>query len=226
MDDKVIQPFLVNVQGDQTGAQTPSQIHQYLANKLRSEVFQTQWNSPADILSIPRYSVISIKKYEGTPLLYKRLPHDKSETNKMKVSEQLLMHSLVYGRLLRREKTLEQIENPQILYTQFSDTNFALTEFNHGTLHFMQEFSRNPELSEKKLDCMGNNICTFLRMVFILYHSYTYTMALQDSQLSIKANALFKDNIKHHIEELYRRYKNKFCYDFYRNHGGLKAFIQ
>ena len=213
-----IQPFLVE-ENAIIHEMTLGKLYESIAGRLRSEVYQAP---PADIRSISRYHVLSIRKYQGTPLLYKKFPHDKPQTDKMKVAEQSLMHSLMYGRPVSREETLEQIQESKILFTQFDDANFALTEFDHGTLHFMQELGRK-NLSPETVDCMGNNICNFLRMFFLLYRSYKN--ATSASQLNAKATALCKRDIRDNIKLLPMYYTNKFCQEFYDTYSGLNEFI-
>lgn len=191
-------------------------LYTFIAKQLRNDFYNREMNSPNDMRKIERYHVISIKKYEGEPLLYRREKHDKPHLKVMSPSEQALMHSLLYGRFIDQQEVLQQIKKKTTLYTQFDDANFALTEFQHGTLHFMQEILRKQNLSQKTLDCMGNNIVLFLRMIFILRHFYTSSKSEKNPKIVDLRQA-----IAHTLKNLPERYKNKFCQGFYDNNDVL-----
>jgi hypothetical protein len=138
----------------------------------------------------------------------------------MSPSEQALMHSLVYGRLVDEEEASQQLEG-RVLYTQFDDTNFALTEFDRGTLHFMQEILRKENLSPETLDCMSNNILTFLRMIFALYHFYNSSKGERNDKI-----VKLRRNLCKTLKGLAGSYTNKFCEGFYDNYDHLSQLIE
>jgi hypothetical protein len=220
LSEQDVYPFLVQ-NGSFSEPMRLNQLYAFIANKLRSELYNVPRNSPGDKRVIERYHVISIKKYEGEPLLYRREKHDKPNIKVMSPSEQALMHSLVYGRFVDEEEALQQIEGRTLLYTQFDDANFALTGFDHGTLHFMQEILRKENLSPETLDCMGNNILIFLRIIFALYHFYNSSKGAKNVKI-----VKLRGNICKALKGLAGSYTNKFCEGFYDNYDHLSQLIE
>jgi hypothetical protein len=219
LSEQDVYPFLVQ-NGSSSEPMRLDQLYTFIADRLRKELYNVQRNSPNDKRVIERYHVISIKKYEGEPLLYRREKHDKPNIKVMSPSEQALMHSRVYGRLVDEEEASQQLEG-RVLYTQFDDTNFALTEFDRGTLHFMQEILRKENLSPETLDCMSNNILTFLRMIFALYHFYNSSKGERNDKI-----VKLRRNLCKTLKGLAGSYTNKFCEGFYDNYDHLSQLIE
>jgi hypothetical protein len=76
LSEQDVYPFLVQ-NGSSSEPMRLDQLYTFIADRLRKELYNVQRNSPNDKRVIERYHVISIKKYEGEPLLYRREKHDK-----------------------------------------------------------------------------------------------------------------------------------------------------
>jgi hypothetical protein len=193
--------------------------HGFLSDYIRNEIY-SQENPPADILKLPRHLVVSISRFDGPKRLYRKRFHDKPELMEMTDEDRALIHSIVYGRPVSNEEAIEQ----KVSLTQFDDANFALTEFDHGTLLFMQEAAAigSVDRSEASLKCLCWNIQT-CSMMILTWLSF-YEIAARYGNLSPKVQDL-RNGVQHTLQELRDRYTNKVCQTFYLNYGPLQKLI-
>lgn len=213
--ERDVRPFLV----DQKNLSL-SELYQYCSSLLRQEIYSSE-NSIPDILTIKRHFVISIEEFEGQVKLYHSFGYHDKNIPKMKNEERAFIHSIIYG----RDISIDEFKTQRVSLTPFNDANFAVTEFEHGTLLFMQDLIKKAHLDShrsNKLVCLNGNIqvCSIILLLWIQF----YKKARQRKYLGRKAKALY-DNIPSTLNLLPVYYTNKFCQTFYKGHKGLQKIV-
>jgi len=161
-------------------------------------------------LQIPLHLVVSLNKFDGDIVGYKA----------MAPADQGLMLSILYGRTI---EALEVVRGkvPDVLWTKISGSNFALTDFSHGTLVFAQREAQDPE-REAALHCLVKNIRDCLMLTFTLMHFHTESQKrAPDADPEARVTSL-RDYARSNLRRLRSNYHNEFCRNLFRHRKALK----
>ena len=145
------------------GANDRKSLFRWYNDRILEEVFPKA-QPPHAGMKIVNQFVISLNTYEGDLKTYQAMPTD----------EKALMRSILYGRTVNPEDLAKEQANRPLLKIQIttSDTNFALTNFDYGSLIFLQREARlkQPPVKEnkRKVECFANNIKDFLMTMHLL----------------------------------------------------------
>jgi hypothetical protein len=126
------------------------------------------------------------------------------------------MLSMLYGRPIDAGQVVRG-ETPHVLWTGISGPNFALTDFQHGTLVFAQLVASNPKMVKKAV-CLANNIRDCTMMILTLLNFYRLST---DGSKRARITAM-RNFAKTNLTGIKARYKNQFCQNYYLKNEALK----
>jgi len=192
-------PFVIAGQG-----RGMTDIFKYCQDLLCDEIY-TPGKQPHPAMKIPRHFVISLNKYTGDTVQYKQMPP----------ADQGLMLSILYGRDIDAA-TVVGGGAPKVNCTEICGPNFALTDFNHGTLLFAQREAQTPE-REGKGYCLSNN----LRESLLMTLSQMYFYKLSKDIESTARVAELRERTKTNLGWIKSQYPNVFCQNLFRQHNDL-----
>jgi hypothetical protein len=182
-----------------------TEIFRHCQDLLLGDVYQ-KGKPPHGSMQIPRQYVISINGFSGDIVEYRNMPP----------ADQGLMLSILYGRPFDAGQVVRG-ETPANLWTRISGPNFALTDFQHGTLVFPQLEAINPD-KVKKAVCLSNNIRDCKMMILTLLNFYRLSV---DGSKRARITDMRKF-AKTNLTGIKARYKNQFCQNYYLKNESLK----
>lgn len=185
------------------------EIFKQLTRIIKNEIYSRE-KPPASLLPVRQHRVVSILDFEGQPKAF-RWPV--RGAMKMNDAEEALMHGIIYARPVCSEEAREQ----KVTVTRYDGTCFALTEFDHGTLLFMQELRARQ--GHAALKCLGANLrhCTLT----LLTRHWFYKYAALPNWRSPLVEEMRKD-ARTVLELLPEFYRNPFCRNFCEHHSSIK----
>lgn len=125
--------------------------------------------------------------------------------------------SILYGEEIDSGNYLKY-ENGTLL-TWFRGKDFSLTDFDLGTLLFMQDSFSDEDESESKMFCLSSNMnsCTTMNLMLLNFHRRGTKLSSEDKKF-----IEFLDRTKYLLNHIPQAYKNRYCISYYTNHGSLK----
>jgi hypothetical protein len=170
----------------------------YCQDLLVNEVYGRTPHRP---MYIPRHYVISLNRFKGSIVDFAG----------MAPADQATLFSLFFGRNYTANDVVKETV-PKKLTTIISGPNFALTNYDHGTLLFPQRDAQDPA-REAAVHCLANNVHDFLLQYFILFYFYKYS---QDGSPRARVTTL-RRAIQANLAGLQSRYSNQFCQNIFLN---------
>jgi hypothetical protein len=194
-----------------------------LADRLLEEVYDKAHPPKTGAPEITRRMIISLSKFEGTPLHYKKTLKRKGMTDE----EQALLHSLLRGERIEVKELAQKLRSPSPTVVSFEpDADFMLLYFEFGALVFMQRSARLKDKRQRSLSCFASNTRSYATMIYTLLHFYLATknaenQALKEMREEVKANLLaMKDKYLSSSETA--RESVQFGRAFFKNNEELK----
>lgn len=189
-------------------------ISQMLVDDVYADVY-VQQNGLAGILMVHRHMVVSVTDFEGPRQPYRSTWRDQSGSDEMNAGDRALMQSILHMRPVSVEEAAKQ----QIAHTPFDHANFAISNFDHGTLLFMQDMAKRDvaEKSQRSLHCLDRNVCRFSMMILMWMRFYGATEDRTEPKLRT-----LRGFAPRTLKELSETYINSVCQTFFRNHKGLR----
>ena len=197
MDRSVDTPFLIGTDGARL-----TEVFQYYQRQVVDAVFQGA-GPPHPPTKIPRYFVVSINHFEGPVKRYR---------TEMTRAERARIESLLYGRQIGYS---EEGSRPLTL-TTIDDPNFALTDFDHGTLVFAQTDALKLNYA-RKLHCLASNIQKCMMMAF----SQLQFLKLANRGSNSPLLTAMRDNALDTLHRFPESYCHPFCTSLFLNHLSL-----
>ncbi|MGB8193295.1 MAG: hypothetical protein WCF67_15300 [Chitinophagaceae bacterium] len=185
-------------------------------NNLIAEEVYKNGTRPVPGMKIINQFVISINSFEGDIIPYDEMPS----------YEEALMRSILFG----RQVEVPELENDKRKYpltvTQISTNlvNFALTNFEQGSLIFLQREAkmRGPEDKEhkRKVTCFAENCKNCLMMSYLFWQFYTQS----GTSAGVNDLAALKTSIPQTLKLIPQMYTSAFCKNLFLQHKGLAKF--
>ena len=192
-----------------------SEVFKHLSDQIRKDVYLPQHQS-GDMPKVARYLVVSIARFTGPKKSYRS-----GATGAMIDSDRALMFGLLYGRNIKVPEWAKKDGDRSVMLTGFKDTSFALTDFQQGTLLFMQESALKPE-RRAALGCFGSNFSSCSMMTLIITNFYHDSARYSSESPVIKS---LRNDIKTTLKELPNRYKNAVYRTFHMKYGPLQKLV-
>ncbi|HEX5704684.1 MAG TPA: hypothetical protein VFX97_15900 [Pyrinomonadaceae bacterium] len=198
-----------------------------LAERLLEEVYDKAHPPKTGAPQVPRRMVISLSKFEGTPLHYKKTLDRKG----MSSEEQALLHSLLRGEEIGVKDLAQKLRSPSATVVRFEpDADFMLIYFEYGALVFMQRTARLKDKRQRSLTCFSSNTCAYAIMIWTLFHFYHGTVntsneAVKAMRQQVRANlAAMKDKYLSSADTT--RDSVQFGKAFFKNNTDLKKIFE
>lgn len=221
-DLKNSNPYLISGQNYKLSA-----VFAELAKRVKNEVY----NSPQEIGDNPfkpNYFFISLQKSSSQPEFFApvQINHSSKQYKQMLEADKSELFGILYGREVNISE-LSKYEKKSA-NTWFNDANFAVTDFNNGSLLFMQEnaCSENPQIST--LECLNSNIrlCTVLTFMILGFKSRVDKLnSIEDFKLSPILSDL-SNRTDYRLQLIKGAFNNPYCITFYQNYGSLNTIGQ
>jgi len=195
-------PFLIDNQ-----PKSLTEVFKYFQNVLVNRVYLPN-KPPHRGMNIPRHIIVGITKFQGDVIPF----------TSMVRQDKALMLEILYGQQ-KLGPVLEQMLK-KVLRTNIRTANFALTDFEYGTLVFPQEDAKNAK-SQAGAHCLLANIrCT----IMVAWRLLNYYQLSRESAEGSTAAALRPD-VLHDLQQLPLKYTNPFCRNLFLNHEGLLKLL-
>ena len=198
--------------------QNLSSLFALLTSRLQEDLFEPH-DMPSTPATTPRHWVISLAQYTGPEAYYRsRGPASLA----MADVERAKFVSLLFGRPVDIAEMAQREKENKILLTQFGGSNFALTDFDQGTLLFMQRDARPGARRRKSLRCLASNVrcCSMMTLVFLNFFRNSKSYGGTSPQMKA-----LRADLKLILTELRKNYTNLYCSNLFAKHGGLQEFI-
>ena len=186
------------------------QVFEYFAELLRKELYV---GKVVDILRINKHSVMTLSSFTG-PLEF----YSPTGKNHMSAADRGAFHAMLKGTPVSALDLVNLENQKQFLLTKFSDTDFAISYFDIGSLVFMQDIALDAQkqgrAAKSKMRCHSKNIRNYLLTTLSLYNFY------RDSKKEAAQNAKVKslrDDVAVTLQEIPKHYTNPFCKSFHDN---------
>jgi len=196
------------------GAKDRKGVFRYFNDRMFEEVFPPG-KPPHPGMKLVSQFVISLSGYEGDITAY----------NAMATDEKALMRSILFGRSIDPVDLAKEEAARPLLKTQMStsDMNFTLTNFEYGTLIFLQQAARLQQppnrANKRKVECFAANVKNFLMMMHLLSQFGGLPgLPAPASDLGNRQQALAAV-----LAAIPKVYSNLFCQSVYKNHKALPA---
>ena len=207
LTDKTSQkfPFLIDGQpADLTS------VFRHFHNLLLKEVYVAE-KPPHPAMKIQRHFVLSLNKFIGSSVEYK----------KMTPADQGLMRSILFGKEFDAIQEVAEKKSHPLLLTHISAPyNFALTDFDHGTLFFLQRDAMKKD-REVAVHCHDHNVKNCIMMTFAILNFHKQS-GKADPKTPL---GLLCQQVKNILSELPERYSNQFFRNLLSNHQSLSKLI-
>jgi hypothetical protein len=196
------------------GAKDRKGVFRYFNDRMFEEVFPLV-TPPHPGMKIVNQFVISLNGYEG----------DSTPYNAMATDERALMRSILFGRSIDPVDLAKEETSRPLLKTQMSvsDMNFTLTNFDYGTLIFLQQAARRQQppnrANKRKVECFAANAKNFLMMMHLL--SQFSGLPGQPAPASDLGNRSIE--LAAVLAAIPKVYSNLFCQSVYKHHKALTA---
>jgi hypothetical protein len=203
-----------------------SSIFRRQADRLLEEVYDKEHPPKTGAPEIPKRMVISLSKFQGAPLHYKK----KLGRSGMTDEEQALLHSLLRGEAIKVNELAQKLQKPSHTLVRFDpDADFMLIYFEYGALVFMQRSARLNNKRQRSLSCYSSNVRSYATMIWVLFHFYLQAAnavnpAVKDLRGKVKANLLAMGN-KYTTSPDGTRDSVQFGKAFFKNHDLLSKIL-
>lgn len=195
---------------------TVKEAFRYFNNLLLEEVYQ-KGIPPHPGIKIIRQQVVSVNTYEGSVEAYNGMPSD----------EKALMRSLLFGRDIDPLDLSRDELNYPVTRTIISGagTNFALSNFERGSLIFLQREANNPHPinreHKRKVVCFSNNCRNCLMIAYLQWQFYTQTggVTVSNEWTDLRKDVLLT------LQSIPVNFSNTFCKNLFAQHSGLAALV-
>lgn len=180
---------------------------------LLSEVYRKE-NPPHSGIEIVYHCVTSIAGYEGDYKSYLEMPDD----------EKALMRGIVYGYPVPVDKLEDEEQSRALLRSQISKSfnNFALTDFEVGTLIFLQRLAQivkpNDRRKRRRAHCFTENCKNCIATAYLISRFRAESEDPGDNSDMARLRADLEQTLK----GIPRKYRNVFCKNLFANHKDLK----
>ena len=203
-----------------------SLIFKNLGDKLRQEVYDPRYPPKTGAPQISRQMIISLSKFEGTPLHYQKTLSRRGMTN----AEQALLHSLLRGEMIEVKELAQKLRNPSPTVVRFEPkADFMLLYFEYGALVFMQESASRKDKRQRSLSCFTSNTRSYAIMIWTMLHFYLATKNASNQTLID-----MRDGVLANLRAMREKYVSgseatmgsvQFGKAFFKNHEVLKKMF-
>lgn len=186
-----------------------TELFRHFQNLLLEEVYSKD-KPPHLGMQIERHIVVSLNKFEGSPVNY--------ET--MTKADQALMRGILFGQEvdaameINSQGQANQLK-PIVVTNPY---NFALTEFNYGTLIFLQRHVQDPS-RKAAIHCFATNVSNCIIMILALSSFYKSAKS-SDKETPL---GMMSTQAKNNLCGLPKAYPNQVCQYYFLNHNYLSA---
>jgi hypothetical protein len=192
-------------------------VFAFFADMVKKDIYTV---AAIDWLKIMRHLIITLSQFTGEIGYYQSgRPGDKQLT----AANRALLHSIWRGATIGASGVIKLENEKKFLLTRYySGPDFALTDFDYGTLLFMQQTAGNQfepgESPRGKMKCHSSNIRNYLIMTLALRSFYRDTK--KDAVTNQKIKDL-RESISATLSNIPNRYHNPFCQAVHSNYGPL-----
>jgi hypothetical protein len=153
--------------------------------------------------------VVSLNNFTG----------DLTEYKQMSAADQALLRSILFGEDFNALQAIEAQRSAPLTLVEISQPyNFALTEFERGTLIFLQRDAQRPD-REAAVHCFAHNVRDALMTIFTLLNFYKDAKS-PDPQSTL---GILSEQTKNTLCGLREAYPNQLCEFFFLHHNGIKT---
>lgn len=196
-----ILPLLVDGQ-----AKNLTDTFRFFQELLLKEVYQPK-NPPHKGQQIPRQYIVSLNQFNGQLFAYDDMP----------AADQMMLRSFLVGKNIDALQVDEEEQKRPLLPTQISPPyNFALTDFNHGTLIFLQRDAQD-KTREGAVHCYHHNVRVCFMVAYSLLNFYNRS---DDAAPQTRLSAL-REDILHTLKQIPKKYENQICQQLFTQHKDL-----
>jgi hypothetical protein len=191
------------------------EVFRFLNNLVLSEIYKKE-NPPHPGMKIISHIVISINSFDGDITGFPDMPSD----------EKALMRSILFGRNIDPLNLSKEDSNSPLVKTQITANfvNFSLTNFEVGTLIFLQREARNHQPVNKenkqKVICFTENCKNCLMTSFLIWQFYSLS---GQSEVDNDLGKL-KKNLALMLKQIPENFPNLFCKNLFLQHKQLASF--
>jgi hypothetical protein len=192
-------------------------VFKFIAQMVRQNIYGTK---AIDSLGIMRHLIITLSQFTGGIAYYGAGP---SGAKQMTAADRAMIHSIWRGATVSVPQVIKMENEKKFLLTKYyTGPDFALTDFDYGTLLFMQQTAGQEfgggQSPRGKMRCHSSNIRNYLIMSLDLLSFYRGTKQNEAGNPVIKA---LREHIKSTLSDIPHRYRNPFCQAFHTKHGNL-----
>jgi len=188
-----------------------------MASQLQKEVFAPAGRN-TESMGTSRHLITCITDFQGSPIA-RYAQGDFDNVPPMESADRALMLGLLYGREVTAREVAQKEKDRAFMVTSFGGPNFSLTDFERGTLLFIQKsHCKNPQAS---LRCLGSNV-RFCSMMTLAVKAFYESSAGYADNSQVKE---LRDAIKFTLTSLPLEYKNRFCLKWCKKHTFFQQFV-
>ena len=194
-------------------------VFRYFNDLVINEVYDTQ-HPPHSGMKIIRHVVVSLNRYEGEVVPYREMPSD----------EKALMLSLLFGEEIDPTQMKEKEQKSPITRTYITgdEKNFALSNYDHGSLIFLQKEARvssggsnKSRISKGKVRCFAANVKNCIMQSFLLWQFY---QSAKENGTNTGVLELKKTS-KATLKGIPQEFTNVYCKNLFLQHSTLKKLV-
>ncbi|WP_276485671.1 hypothetical protein [Paraflavitalea pollutisoli] len=200
-----------------TATMTVKEVFRHFNNLVREEVY-VKGTQPDGGIKIFRQQLLSVNSYEGSMEAYPKMPSD----------EKALMRSLLYGRSIQPLNLVQEERDYPVTKTIISGSgvNFALSDFERGTLIFLQREANNPHPvnreNKRKVVCFASNCKNCLLLSYLMWQFYTQS----GSAVAGSVWAGLRDDVLLTLKSMPVNFSNTFCKNLFAQHSGIAGLLK
>jgi hypothetical protein len=139
-------PFLIEGKGEKL-----TSVFKLLGERVKKTIYSSP-DSVGDNIAIPSQLVISLGHSDAPAKYFKDWQIDPV----MQGNERAELLGILYGSKIQAHEVANYLK--KTLVTRFRETNFSLTNYDQGSLVFMQENFKEPDTATESLNCLTSNI--------------------------------------------------------------------
>jgi hypothetical protein len=178
-----------------------SEIFAHFRALLLAEIYSPD-SPPHAIRHEERQFVISLAEFDGPITSFRQTPRGEGMTE----ADRAMLYSVLRGRSFDVASFRKEIIAQPVTVTAFADRqDFMLTNFDYGTLMFLQQGARKQSGARGPLRCFASNVRSFACVTWMLYYFY------QDSQQAATESATIaalRSAVKADLQQLRDRSSN------------------
>lgn len=195
-------------------------VFRAVQEEMFGEVYSGQ-NPPQETRVLDRYIIVCPARFTGPLKSFK----DEYASNPMSGEECASFLGMLYGEPVAEERFEQEYSARKFTVVQFHNylQDFALSEFDKGTLLFMQKTAQAAEKyprASRRLDCFSSNVGAIVMMIRSLHYFYKCAYVRKYAGTNAVIGPLFK-GVTTDLSELCQGYQHDFSKFMFSNFSSL-----